>query len=98
MELQYFGGNCLRITSKKAQIVVDDNLEQLGLKPVTKPTDIALHTFRGMPKYESKFIADIPGEYETSGVTIRGIAARAHMDDDNKHSAVIYTISDGDIK
>jgi L-ascorbate metabolism protein UlaG (beta-lactamase superfamily) len=49
MELQYYGGDCLRITTKKAQIVIDDNLDKLGLKSVTKPTDISLHTHDGIP-------------------------------------------------
>jgi L-ascorbate metabolism protein UlaG (beta-lactamase superfamily) len=48
VELQYYGANCLRITTKKAQIIVDDNLSQLGLKTVTKPSDISLKTFSGI--------------------------------------------------
>jgi phosphotransferase system IIB component len=46
VEFQYYGANCLRITTKKTSIVVDDNLEKLGLKSVTKPTDISLRTSR----------------------------------------------------
>ena len=92
MELQYFGANCFRITTKKAQIVVDDNLKQLGLKAVTKPGDISLRTFKDIPEQEARFVIDMPGEYETAGVVIHGIAARAHMDTEGQHSAVIYTI------
>lgn len=92
MELTYFGANCLRVVTKKAQIVVDDNLEQLGQKPVTKPGDISLKTFKDIADHESRFKIDMPGEYETAGVVIHGIAARAHMDEEGKHSAVIYTV------
>jgi L-ascorbate metabolism protein UlaG (beta-lactamase superfamily) len=92
VELQYFGANCLKITTKKAQLVVDDNLAQAGLKAITKPTDISLKTFAGVPDHESRFKIDMPGEYESAGVVVHGIAARAHMDEEGKHSATIYTV------
>ncbi len=98
MELTYYGANCLRVNTKKAAIVVDDNLAKLGLKGVTKPTDISLHTFKGVPTAESLFMADMPGEYEISGVIIHGVPARAHMDEEGKHSATIYTIEADDLK
>jgi hypothetical protein len=44
VELSYYGANCVRLAAKKAQIVVDDNLSKLGLKDMTKPTDISLRT------------------------------------------------------
>ena len=93
MELQFYGANCLRISTKKAQIVVDDNLDKLGLKSITKPTDISLHTHAGIPPAEAQFTADMPGEYEISGVVVHGVAARSHMDEEGKKSAVIYTIT-----
>lgn len=93
MELQYYGANCIRLSGKGYSIVVDDNLSQLGLKSVTKPTDISLQTTRlvKVPK-QSVFNANTPGEYEISGAIIHGIAARAHMDKEGKTSATIYTI------
>jgi len=98
VELTYYGANCLRIVTKKAAVVVDDNLAGLGLKSVTRPTDITLHTFKEVPTAESQFMADMPGEYEISGVIIHGIPARAHMDEEGKHSATIYTVEDDDLK
>ncbi len=98
MELSFYGANCVRLTSKKAQIVVDDNLKQLGLKEVTKATDISLRTNRGFPTHEAAFSAEMPGEYEVSGVVIKGIAGRSHMDEEGQHSAVIYTIQADDTK
>ncbi len=98
MELTYYGANCIRINTKKAQIVVDDNLGQLGLKPVTKPTDISLRTFQGVPKTNSQFMADMPGEYEISGIIIHGVPARAHMDEEGKHTATIFTVEADDLK
>lgn len=98
MELSFFGANCLRISTKKAQVVIDDNLDKLGLKPVTKPADISLHTFTGVPAQQSHFVAEMPGEYEISGVVIHGVSARGHMDEEGKQSVVIYTIAADDLK
>ena len=99
MELSYFGANCLRLVTKKATIVVDDNLAELGLKPVTKADDISLRTSAKLiPEHAARFSAEMPGEYEIAGVVIHGVAARAHMDKDNEHTAVIYTVEAEDIK
>lgn len=98
MELSFFGANCLRISTKKAQVVIDDNLDKLGLKPVTKPTDISLYTFSGVFAGGSRFVADMPGEYEISGIVIHGVGARGHRDEEGSHSAVIYTIAADDLK
>jgi len=99
MELQYFGANCLRLSAKKAQIVIDDNLADIGLNSITKPADISLRTSREFPEHtEAMFRAELPGEYEVSGVVIHGVPARAHMDEEGKHNAVIYTIQADDTK
>src|SRR5205823_14803322 len=47
---------------------------------------------------ETAFKAEMPGEYEVAGVVIHGIAARSHMDEEGKQSAVIYTIEADDTK
>jgi hypothetical protein len=99
VELTFYGANCVRLAAKKAHITVDDNLAALGLKTVTKSADISLRTNKMLPKHpEAAFSAEMPGEYEVSGVVIRGIAARAHMDEEGQHSAVIYTIEADDTK
>jgi L-ascorbate metabolism protein UlaG (beta-lactamase superfamily) len=99
VELSYYGANCVRLAAKKAQIVVDDNLALLGLKSVTKPTDISLRTSQSFAEHsDTVFRAEMPGEYEIAGVVIHGIAARGHMDEEGKKSAVIYTIQADDTK
>ena len=99
MEIQYYGANCIRLITKKANITVDDNLQMLGLKSVTKPGDINLRTNKQFPApKDSKFTAESPGEYEIAGAIIHGIGARAHMDEEGKHSAVIYTIEADEVK
>lgn len=99
MELQYYGANCVRLTTKKAAIVIDDNLASLGAKAVTKPGDIALFTAaHGSPAVETKIIIDQPGEYEVSDVSIQGIAARGHMDEEKQKSATIYKLVMDDVR
>jgi L-ascorbate metabolism protein UlaG (beta-lactamase superfamily) len=99
VELTFYGANCLRLSAKKVQIVVDDNLSKLGLKSVTKPSDISLRTNKMLPEHaDTLFRAEIPGEYEISGVVIHGIGARGHMDEEGTKNAVIYTIEADDSK
>lgn len=98
MEFQYYGANCVRITTKNASIVVDDNLAKLGLKSITKADDISLATHADVPKHAARFSADMPGEYEIGDVSIHGVAARALKDAPDKRSATIYTLSASELK
>lgn len=100
MELQYFGGNCLRINTKKTSIVIDDNLADLGKKSITKADDIVVlsQTDFKTPISNSRMIFNLPGEYEVAGVALHGIAARAHMDEEGKHSATIFKIEADDCR
>jgi L-ascorbate metabolism protein UlaG (beta-lactamase superfamily) len=99
VELQYFGANCLRITTKKASIVIDDNLEQLGTKSITKPDDIVLNTNPGIVKVAKggRLVIAQPGEYEVSNVSIQGVGAQAHTDE-GKKNATIFKILAEDIR
>lgn len=93
MDLQFHGANCLSFSTKGVRIVVDDNLADLGAKSVTKPGDIVLFTTaHGDPKVETKLIIDGPGEYEVSDVSIYGIPARAHIDEEGRKSATMYKL------
>lgn len=95
MELQFYGANCVRLSNKKASIVIDDNLADLGLKSVTKAGDIALFTgAHGEPAVETKLLIDQPGEYEVSDVSITGIAARAHVDEAGTNATMYKIVAD----
>lgn len=99
MELQYFGGNCVRISTKKGTIVLDDTLDALGVKSVTKAGDISLFTAaHERPAVDVKIAIDEPGEYEVSDISIQGIPARAHMDEEGKNTATIYRIVADDFR
>lgn len=99
MEIQYFGANCVRITTKKAAITVDDNLTDLGQKPVTKKGDIAAFTAaHSHPNAETKMVIDQPGEYEVSDTSLQGIPARAHIDEKDQKNATMLKIVDDDVR
>lgn len=99
MELQYFGGNCVRLSSKKAAVIIDDNLASLGVKAITKPGDVALFTAaHGLPSVDTKIIIDQPGEYEVSDVSVQGIAARGHIDEEKQKTATIYKLVIDDVR
>ncbi|MEK7602951.1 MAG: MBL fold metallo-hydrolase [Patescibacteria group bacterium] len=98
MDLQFYGANCLGITTKKISIIVDDNLDEIGRKSITKEGDIVLQTFGITGKSShGKIVINYPGEYEVGDVSIQGVAARAHIDENGLNS-VIYKITASDVR
>ena len=93
MEIQFYGANCIKITNKRTSIVIDDNLAKYGLKPVATAKDIVLSTGDTEVLKEAHFGVNGPGEYEVSDVSIQGIPARSHMDEEGKHSTTMYKIT-----
>ncbi len=99
MDIQFFGANCVRIANKKATLVFDDNLSELGAKSVTKNGDVALFTgVHDSPKAEVRLSIDFPGEYEVADISVRGVQARAHIDEEGKRTAVMYRLMMDDIR
>lgn len=96
MDLQFYGANCVSISYKGSRIVVDDNLSDLGGKSILKPEDVALYTMaHGEPK-ACRIALDQPGEYEVGDISIMGIAARAHMDEEGQRTATMYKLVAGE--
>jgi L-ascorbate metabolism protein UlaG (beta-lactamase superfamily) len=99
MDIQYFGGNCVRLSTKKANIVIDDNLDQIGAKSITKAGDICLFTGpHNSVNKENKIIIDQPGEYEVSDISVQGIGAQAHLDEKGTENATVYRIIMDDVR
>lgn len=99
MDLQFYGANCVRLSTKKASVVVDDNLSELGTKPILKPGEIAVYTMaHGGPAVDTKLVVDQPGEYEVSDISIKGIAARAHIDEPGAQTATMFSITIDDVR
>jgi L-ascorbate metabolism protein UlaG (beta-lactamase superfamily) len=98
MDIQFYGANCISLSIQGVRVVVDDNLAELGGKPVIKPGDIALFTSSKHEdiKVETKLTIDCPGEYEVSSMSVYGVPARAHIEaDEKKAEATIYKITGG---
>lgn len=94
MEIQYYGANCVRLSTKKAVVVIDD---QDG--SVTKSGDIALFTgTHEPPKADVKLSIDQPGEYEVSNISVQGVAARSHMDEEKGKSSTIFKVVADDVR
>jgi L-ascorbate metabolism protein UlaG (beta-lactamase superfamily) len=98
MEIQYYGANCVTLTTKRATIVIDDNLKELGAKTVTKPDYVALFTTPPASLPEARLVISDPGEYEVSEVSIFGIPARAHMDEVGQQTTTIYKLEHDDLR
>jgi L-ascorbate metabolism protein UlaG (beta-lactamase superfamily) len=97
MEIHYYGANCIRLNNKKASIVIDDNLVELGLKSVIKPEDVTLYTFNKKSDSRGRFLINGPGEYEISEVSIIGIPVKAHIDESGAQ-ATIYSLQTNGLK
>lgn len=93
MDLQFYGANCVVINGKQSRLVIDDNLSDLGAKSVSREGDVALFTSEcANPPKGAKIVIDQPGEYEVAGISIYGIAARAHVDEEGQRSATMYKL------
>ena len=92
MEIQFYGANTIKISNKKTSIVVDDNLADLGLKQVATTKDIVVSTGDIEPLAGAHFTVNQPGEYEVADVSIQGIPARSHMDEEKGLSTTMYRI------
>lgn len=99
MEIKYYGGNCIKITSKKNSIVVDDAVK-LGLKSIVTDKDIYLLTDKRTADRADKayFSIDSAGEYEVADVSIHGVPARSHLDEDKTLNATMYRVIVDDVR
>ena len=99
MDIQFYGANCVVISTKQVRFVFDDNLASLGAKSITREGDVCLFTMQHPEVVPgSKMTIDIAGEYEVSGVNIRGIQARAHLDGEQERNATMYKVTLGDVR
>ncbi len=100
MEIQYYGGNCVALVTKKIRVVIDDNLAALGQKSIVTDKDISLITNTALinDAPSSYFEINSPGEFEVSDISIQGIAARAHIDEEKTNNATMYRVIIGDVR
>ncbi|HWB39267.1 MAG TPA: MBL fold metallo-hydrolase [Candidatus Saccharimonadales bacterium] len=93
MDLQFYGANCVSVSYKGTRLVIDDNLAALGGKSITKADDVALFTTAAPEGVNARLTFDSPGEYEVSDISIIGVAARAHMDEDGLNATMFKLVA-----
>jgi L-ascorbate metabolism protein UlaG (beta-lactamase superfamily) len=99
MELQFYGANCLSLSTKQSRLVIDDNLSDLGGKSIIKSGDIAVFTHEhSTPAPELRLLIDGPGEFEIADISVRGMAVRAHIDPEDQKTATLYKILIDDVQ
>lgn len=98
MDLQYFGANCVSLSSRDVRVIIDDYVSSHGGKSILKPGDIALFTSTEPASLPAtKITIAGPGEYEVSNISITGIPVRAHMDEAGKLSATMYKVETSEL-
>lgn len=94
MEIEFFGANCVRVRTKNASIVFDDNLSTLGAKTITKDQDALFYTNKNLvdesATAKARLLIDSPGEFEIGDVTVKSVHARAHIDEETAHTAAVF--------
>lgn len=99
MDIQFYGANCVTVTVGNARLVIDDNLADLGAKSISRAGDICLYTgVHGQAPADAKLSISMPGEYEVSDISVYGIAARSHVDEDKQRSATMYKLIAKDMR
>jgi L-ascorbate metabolism protein UlaG (beta-lactamase superfamily) len=99
MEIQYYGANSIRITTKKANIIID-GLMGGGAKSLIKNGDTVLFTDKADRKVENevRLLIDKPGEYEIADTAILGIPARSYKGEAKTFDNTIYKIENEEVK
>lgn len=92
MDFEYKGGNCVVISSKQGTVVIDGKLSGLGLKDIQPKDAIQVATQDGFAADGGRITIDMPGEYEVSNISIRGIAASRMVDHDGSYMATMYRV------
>ena len=99
MTINWFGQSCFRIEAKEGSIMIDPFSKEIGLKTPKIKDDLVLVT-HGHSDHSNleevnpeAFVITTPGEYEKSGVAIRGILSY-HDKSDGKERGLntIYVI------
>jgi L-ascorbate metabolism protein UlaG (beta-lactamase superfamily) len=99
MDIEYKGGNCVIITTKKTTLAVDAKLSPIGLKDYGAKAQVQLAT---QPQFAvegtDSLVFEGPGEYEVENISIKGIAAQAHLDAKGEAlRATMFRLTIGDI-
>ena len=98
-DIEYKGGNTVVIATKKSKLITDPKQSVIGLKDIEPKGMIALAT---EPRFEvtspdATLCLEGPGEYEVGDFSIRGIAARRHIDAEG-FASTVYRVEVGEVR
>lgn len=100
-DIEYKGGNCVVITTKKTTLVFDPKLSVVGLKDISIPNSVELATEDRLATNgnQAKLHIQSAGEYGVGDCDIKAIAAVRKIDSDESiKNSMIYTVSVADNK
>lgn len=101
-DIEYKGGNCVVISTKKTTAVIDPKLSLVGLKDLVIKDALEIATeprFALTGSNDARLRIEGPGEYELGDFSIRGAAATRHIDTSADESlSTIYRIEVGEVR
>ncbi|MCA9334736.1 MBL fold metallo-hydrolase [Candidatus Saccharibacteria bacterium] len=100
-DIEYKGGNGIVVSTKKVQLVFDPKLSVVGLKDlsVKDAVEVATESRFALNDPAARLRIEGPGEYEIAEVSIKGVPAIRHLDDDTAESIdTIYRVEIGDVR
>ncbi len=100
-DIEYKGGNSVKISTKKVDFVFDPKLSMLGLKDVSIKESVELVTEERFSVQDdaSKLLINGPGEYEVAEVSISGTRALRHLDSpESEPLSTIYRLEIADVR
>lgn len=98
-EIEYKGAGTVIVATKKSKLVTDPKLSLAGLKDIDPKGMIELATEDRfiVGSSERTLLIEGPGEYEVGDFSVKGIAARRHIDSEG-YKATLYRIEVGDVR
>ncbi|MFZ2544489.1 MAG: MBL fold metallo-hydrolase [Candidatus Saccharimonadales bacterium] len=101
LDIEYKGANGVIIATKKTQIVIDPKLSVAGLKDLSVKDAVEVATEKRLlvGDANAKLQIEGPGEYELADVSIKGVRATRHLDNDSDEPiSTIYRVEVGDVR
>ena len=99
-DVEYKGANAVVFATKKTRVVYDPGSLPNPAKPLVGADDIVVATEdRFVGTITPRLLFDGPGEYETADVSLRGVAARRHIDEESSGmQSTVYRMVVGGVR
>lgn len=100
-EIEYKGGNCVVLRTKKTTIVTDPKLSLVGLKdvPLKDAVEIATEERFALNSEDARLSIEGPGEYGIGEFDVIGVPVQRHLDDEQAELlSTAYRIEIGDVR